>query len=314
MRKPQRVPASIAWVAIAAAVSAGAAPARAQCPADQKLTASDGAARDYFGTAACIDRDWLALGARENDDAALNAGAVYMYHRDAATDSWGGEQKLVASDATFVDHFGSSVSLSGDWLAVGAPDDNSGSRKGSVYLFQNVGGTWLEKQRLNEPQSSYFGCSVSMSGSDLAVGSRGDDNYSGSVYLYTYDLSSGWTHKQKLTASDGADFDSLGVSVSLSGDVLAAGAPYDNDPQVGRQVGSGYVFCRSLGVWSQCQKLRASDRAEDDFFRSVRRHGRRRDRHRQPVPRRRYPLRRGRGLCLSPWLAVEGGAEAHGER
>src|SRR5262249_47943499 len=121
MRKPQRVLAPILCLAIVTVVSAGAAPARAQCPADQKLTASDGAANDYYGSVASIDGEWLAVGAEGNDSAGKDAGAVYVYHRDVATGTWGGEQKLLASDGTAGDGFGSSVSLSGDWMAVGSP-------------------------------------------------------------------------------------------------------------------------------------------------------------------------------------------------
>ena len=43
------------------------------------------------------------------------------------------------------------------------------------------------------------------------------------------------------------------------------GAPFD-DGAAGFDQGSAYVFVRSGGVWSQQQKLEASDAAADDLF------------------------------------------------
>ena len=64
-------------------------------------------------------------------------------------------------------------------------------------------------------------------------------------------------YDQKLTASDGAEFDFFGHSVSISGDTAVIGA---------NESGSAYVYVRSNGVWTQQQKLTASDAAEYDEF------------------------------------------------
>jgi hypothetical protein len=70
---------------------------------------------------------------------------------------------------------------------------------------------------------------------------------------------------QKLTASDGAEFDNFGASVSISGDVALVGASGDDDH--GRNTGSAYVFTRGQdGSWIQTQKLTSDDGAEDDQF------------------------------------------------
>ena len=69
----------------------------------------------------------------------------------------------------------------------------------------------------------------------------------------------------KLTASDGAAFDNLGVSVAISGDTAVVGAYTDtvgaNDFQ-----GSAYVFVRSGTTWTQQAKLTAADGAAGDVF------------------------------------------------
>jgi ELWxxDGT repeat protein len=70
--------------------------------------------------------------------------------------------------------------------------------------------------------------------------------------------------EHKLTASDGADGDWFGWSLSISGDTALVGASRDDDQ--GSDSGSAYVFVRDGTSWSQQAKLTASDSAADDFF------------------------------------------------
>ena len=78
--------------------------------------------------------DLLVAGAREEDSAANDAGAAYVFGRSANV--WTEEQKLIASDAWPQDRFGYAVSISGDTIVVGAfGDDDLGSASGAVYLF-----------------------------------------------------------------------------------------------------------------------------------------------------------------------------------
>ncbi len=70
--------------------------------------------------------------------------------------------------------------------------------------------------------------------------------------------------QQKLTALDAAVGDLFGYSVSVSGDTAAVGSVFDDG--AGTDSGSAYVYLRSGGVWTQQQKLTASDAAAGDFF------------------------------------------------
>ena len=109
---------------------------------------------------------------------------------------------------------------------------------------------------------------VSISGDYAVIGAYGDDdngNRSGSAYIFERDGAGNWSETQKLTASDGAGFDQFGSSVSISGDYAVIGASYDSDD--GFNSGSAYIFERNgAGVWSETQKLTASDAAEFDYF------------------------------------------------
>lgn len=66
-----------------------------------------------------------------------------------------------------------------------------------------------------------------------------------------------WTHQAKLTASDGAASDFLGVATAIDGNTVVAGATGDDDG--GNSTGSAYVFVRSGNNWTQQAKLTASD-------------------------------------------------------
>ena len=81
------------------------------------------------------------VGAAEEDEEAVNAGAVYVYKRDqGGAGNWGEFQKLAASDAATGDFFGQSVSVSGAHTLVGAPfEDTAGSLAGAAYVFETGG-------------------------------------------------------------------------------------------------------------------------------------------------------------------------------
>jgi len=104
----------------------------------QKLTASGGAANDYFGYSVSISGNGLTVivGAYEDDDKGTNSGSAYIYKYINA--SWSQTQKLTASDGAADDRFGYSVSISGNGLTaiVGANgNDDNGSSSGSAYII-----------------------------------------------------------------------------------------------------------------------------------------------------------------------------------
>src|SRR5262245_28437746 len=107
----------------------------------------------------------------------------------------------------------------------------------------------------------WFAYSVATSGDTIVVGAPQRDcaagNNCGAAYVYTVS-GSAWTQQAKLSASDAAAGDSLGQSVSISGDTIVIGA---NHKAGG---GAAYVFVKPGGGWSdmtQTAKLTASDAA-----------------------------------------------------
>jgi len=114
----------------------------------------------------------------------------------------------------------------------------------------------------------YFGHSVCISGDYAIIGAYLDNfdskSDAGSAYIFKRDGSS-WSQQDKLTASDAAEEDKFGYSVSISGDYAIVGA-YEDDFDSKSNAGSAYIFKRDGSSWSQQDKLTASDAAEDDRF------------------------------------------------
>ncbi|WP_232766713.1 FG-GAP repeat protein [Geminisphaera colitermitum] len=246
------------------------------------LTASDGAANDYFGYSVSVSGGGALAGAYGDDDLGNMSGSVWYFKGlDGKSGTVNEDVKLLASDGKMNGYFGESVSLSGDRALVGAWGDRN--YYGAAYYYKGLdgkSGTVNESVKLLASDNAYndlFGRSVSLSGDRALVGAYYDDDKggdSGSVYYYKgLDNATGPTVNQdvKLLASDGAAADYFGYAVSLSGDSALVGANQDDDK--GTDSGAVYYY-KGLdgksGTVNQDVKLIASDgAASDQFGRSV---------------------------------------------
>ena len=86
--------------------------------------------------------------------------------------------------------FGSSVAVSGDTMAVGAPKDgDERGGPGAVYVFRLVGEAWEPTAKLtpeDAPVDGLFGHSVSLSGDLLIAGAPGGPGNRGTFYVYRF--------------------------------------------------------------------------------------------------------------------------------
>ncbi|MEE9294664.1 MAG: FG-GAP repeat protein [Phycisphaerae bacterium] len=279
---------------------------------EQKLITSDAAGDDHFGSSVSMSVGRAVVGAWLADNAAgRTSGAAYVFRRadngtplDPDDDFWVEEDKLTASNAVAGDLFGWSVSISGNRAVVGARFHNSaGARSGSAYVFRhNDNGTpldpgddfWVQEDELavSDPAAKVeFGNSVAISGDRAIVGAFKDDGAcldppnpdcdSGSAYVFRRDdrgtpenpNDDVWIQSAKLTASDMAEGDMFGMSVSISGGLALVGSWLDDDD--GTNSGSAYVYRHdnnntpsdpSDDFWVEEAKLTASDAATFDEF------------------------------------------------
>jgi hypothetical protein len=206
-----------------------------------KLLASDGMANDIFGHGVSLYGDTALIGAQNNNN---YKGAAYVFTRSDTT--WTQQTKLVISNGTTLDQFGSYVCLKGDTALIGAGGYDGG--KGTVYVFTVNGTTWTQEQQLlasDGQAGDWFSWPLTFDGDTALIGAYLDDDNgvdSGSAYIFTR-VGTTWTQQQKLLAPDGARDDWFSCRVALDGDTALIGAPDDDD--YGTDSGSAYVFVRT---------------------------------------------------------------------
>ena len=205
---------------------------------------------DTFGSSVALDGDRLAIGAPGDDTGSQSSGgngAVHLFTGVGVNFTGLTWQKKLASGIgaasmptlSDFDNFGAAVALNGDRLAVGAPGTGS-DNEGAVHLFTGVGLdftnlSWRRKlASSNGPliPSERFGSAVALDADRLVVGSPG--NLQGRLHLFNGAGSdfSGLTWRTTLIPGDGVvpatHTSGFGSSIALSGDLLAAGAPFAN--------------------------------------------------------------------------------------
>ncbi len=240
-----------------AGASFGAPPFKATPPRDLGFSS--------FGHSVALSRDGLValVGSGCEGISNCDAGKAYLYA--SSRKGWGLVQILAPASAhSGSDRFAWSVALSGDGrtAALGNP-----GRQGSVSVYSQQSGIWIEEARLFPPDSQDydgFGISVALSqdGGTLLVGAYAHScpgvSYCGTAYAFVHE-SGGWRQQGELLALDPHDSSTLGFSVALSadGDTAFLGAPGDR---------SVYEFGRSGDLWSQAFKFSEPAPVGSDHF------------------------------------------------
>ncbi len=198
-----------------------------------ELTASDGAARDYFGYSVAVNGATALVGAPQQQVGSnTTQGAAYVYTETNGV--WSQTAELTASDGAAGDYFGWSVAVSGPTALVGARDHQVGSNayQGAAYVYTEANGAWSQTAELTASDGAAndnFGWAVALSGSTALVGAPyhpvGSNGDQGAAYVYT-ETNGTWSQTAELTASDGAAGDVFGSSVAVSGATALVGAPY----------------------------------------------------------------------------------------
>jgi hypothetical protein len=280
------------------------------------LKASNTGSGDRFGYSVSVSGDTVAVGAdgedsavtgvdgSENDNSAEGAGAAYVFFRSSG--SWVQQAYLKASNTGEADAFGWSVGVSGATVIVGAPNEdsasggingdgsnNSAESSGAAYVFARSGVDWSQQAYIKGPQpgeNDLFGFSVSISADTAVVGAVNEDSGatgvngnssdnsamdSGAAFVF---LGAGgfWSQRAYLKASNTGVNDFFGSAVSISGDTIVVGAPYEYSAATGvngngsdnsaPDAGAAYQFQLASGGWSQLAYLKASNTGSGDRF------------------------------------------------
>jgi|GEM_PF-1104314 len=249
-----------------------------------QLTASDGTLLDDFGQSVSISGNTVIIGAPEHGF--LDHGKAYLFERPETgwTDMTETAQ-LIASDGAENDNFGSAVSISGNTVVVGAPehDTNGYLRQGKAYVFERHETGWIDMTETAQLITSdgavgnNFGSVVFISGNTIAVGvpyhNTNGNIYQGKAYAFEKPAT-GWIdmiETVQLTASDGAEYDFFGKSVSIAGNTVVVGSP-GHDTNGIRSRGKAYIFERPTTGWidkTEVDQLTALDGTSGNNFGSA---------------------------------------------
>ncbi|HNE30118.1 MAG TPA: T9SS type A sorting domain-containing protein, partial [Saprospiraceae bacterium] len=151
-----------------------------------KLLGTQTQAGDEFGHSVAASGQYAVVGAPYNDLGEEDAGAVFLFN------SIGQTSFAVNYNGENGDHFGYSVSIDGDYVAVGAPgDDPFGDNSGKVYVYLIVDQGLAQVGQLTDgggQANDELGFSVAISNRIVLAGIPNDDSGSevnkGSVYFY----------------------------------------------------------------------------------------------------------------------------------
>jgi hypothetical protein len=226
---------------------------------------------NFFGRSVSISGDYAIVGAPGDSDGGYLTGSAAIFKRNVSSGAWEQQGSKLTIPGT-LNYFGRSVSISGDYAIVGAPQTNIGFA--AIFKRNVSSGAWEQQGptlSLSGSGQQNFGHSVSISGDYAVVGAPNDDG-SGSATIYKRNSSTGaWeTQLPKLTNISIEPGDKFGTSVAISGDYAIVGAPNDDHDGDGMSnIGSATIFKRnaSTGVWEhQTPKLTNPNAAEGDNF------------------------------------------------
>ena len=241
-----------------------------------KLVAPEPHTDDGFGGSVAIDNYTIAIGSDSEDQPPLiDVGAAYIFLMRG--DSWDFKAKLLPSKPNLGTFFGTSVSIYGDRIVVGATEGNPYGipGTGSGYVFFRQGNQWKQEAILTPSlgrSGDFFGQSTAIFGQTIVIGSvLSDPNWgngritnAGSVYVYKL-VKNKWEEQAQLSAEDATPFDNFGQSVTVFNDVIAVGANQKSFAGYSN-VGAVYLYERKGNEWVHQSKVLAEYVYEGDKF------------------------------------------------
>lgn len=184
-----------------------------------------------FGTSVSLDGTVLAIGAADYSSVAGNydaSGAVYIFNDNGSSFVY---SKQIQIPSTINQAVGSSVSVSGNLVAIGAPQavTKESLDIGHVYVYNLSNSTYTTVNSGIAAAGAKFGSSVSLLGNQLAVGSPGHSNSKGAAFYYP-----NYSGAYKSFILGGTDGDQQGTSTVLVSAGMYTGAPYEGYRGVSR--------------------------------------------------------------------------------
>lgn len=229
---------------------------------DTKLVASDFSADAKMGmnpTSLAMENTTIVAGAPGENGW---TGSVYVFEQSGGT--WTQVQKIMNPNPQQNDIFGIGVAIAGEYMVVGASEEDN--TKGAAHIFKkNSSGVWEHVQKIiasDAMSQAYFGTSVAISNTRIAIGAYGHAGGEGATYIFEDDGTNNWTETQKITASSPSSEANFGWNCIVQNEYLIVSAPHP----YGLEKGEVYVYKKDVGIYTEIQKVESLDLAAEDFY------------------------------------------------
>ena len=249
---------------------------------------------ELFGSYVSIYGNWAVVGApgkivSTKGKKTSGKGVVYVFNKTTNGD-WQYSQTVNATDICSDCSFGTAVSLTENWLAVGACSEAMASsntkNNGCAYIFEldQTTGTFTNPQKITAPVTSIgdqFGycidvcdnvCVVGAPMADVSTPSNSTVNNAGCVYVYTVSPNGTWTCTETITAENCNTNDRFGETVCVTPTSVVVGCEnycYDaTGKNYIQNAGAAFVFeCNETCTeWAQSCVITPSVRKANDNF------------------------------------------------
>ncbi len=211
---------------------------------EARLTSTRPTARVYFGSTAAIKDDLLVVGVGYHQS--VNIWEAVVFRHDGR--QWVFEQTLDEHNYPRR-HFGSTVAVSGNWIAVAATYD---ARSQLIYTFERDEGVWVRTNVLHVPYAAEF----ATSGKRLLTGGTYAPSVNPDRAFLLKKQGNGWLWEADLVHYDGRNLQDFGDAMSLG----------KNHAIIGASAGYLYVYARGDEGWAQSERIH---RGSAGFGRSV---------------------------------------------
>ncbi len=182
-------------------------------------------------------------------------------------------QLIRVKDQNSLGSFGRSTAVSGNFMAVGSPDERlTTNYMGAVYVFKKGANGWVRDAKLTAPTPilhERFGSSLALSGDLLVVGGPAHlaKTTSGKIHIFRHKKGK-WIHEAEFVRGRW-----FGSSVAISGNRVIGGAPGTRLSRVNwggnNYAGAAWMFKFNGTKWVEEAMIKAGDPAYGDHFGSA---------------------------------------------
>jgi hypothetical protein len=214
-----------------------------------------------------FDAQTIAVGAVQDN---YSQGAVYVWNNPPTTNL--PIAKLTASDGSFGDQLGWTISLSGNTITTGSCPLADNGLRAAVYIFEEPPEGWVSSTQTAELKypgdaTNGFGCYVASNGDTIASGVPAYNNHWGRIDIFAKP-ESGWSNSNVPTAqlmgnpsSTGTYFGStVHFATDISGaDTIVSSSPI-SFPSVESTTGEENIYYKPSSGWGGIPNQEPNDR------------------------------------------------------